>query len=645
MGSSVKDLIINILADDKTGSTIDGVGGKLDKLNKGISRGATATILGTVAIGAAAVDAGMAMDGAYDTIQQSTGATGASLDGLKGSFDNVFTNAPVDIGLTATAIAELNQRTGLTGPGLEKLTTQVLLLGDMAGQGEVDINGLTGATSLFQIPAEGMSDALDQLFGISQATGVSVNDLTAGVGANGSALKGLGFSLVESAQLVGTLDKAGVDATAVTTGMSKGFKNLALAGEEPQEAFRRVVGEIGGFLAAGDQAAAFDLAGKVFGARGSTEFIGALQTGALNLDSITAAAGAANSSIIDMAESTADFPEKWTEFENKARSALAEVGEKLIPVITSGFDKLMPVIDLAADNIDVVLGFGTALAAGAVAVKGYEGLQAIAGVVGFFRTAQVAATAATTANTAATVANNVAWYANPVTWIVLGIIAAIAGLVVAGIWLVQNWEGVSKWLGEAAQNIANGFSGAVGFVTDLFLNWNVIGLLIKNWEPISKWFSDWWGTVVNNVNWGVQEIGKGVDGIVGFFTEIPNRVGDAWNGLVDLVAGAMINIMNFTIDTWNNTLGGLEFDMPWFLGGAHIAFPRLQSVPALAEGGIVTAPTFALIGEAGPEAVVPLSQYNRGGSDEPILVEQHIELKIDGHRLYDLLATIGLKRK
>jgi hypothetical protein len=33
-------------------------------------------------------------------------------------------------------------------------------------------------------------------------------------------------------------------------------------------------------------------------------------------------------------------------------------------------------------------------------------------------------------------------------------------------------------------------------------------------------------------------------------------------------------------------------------------------VPAFAKGGIVTGPTLALIGEAGPEAVVPLSGRN-----------------------------------
>jgi hypothetical protein len=44
------------------------------------------------------------------------------------------------------------------------------------------------------------------------------------------------------------------------------------------------------------------------------------------------------------------------------------------------------------------------------------------------------------------------------------------------------------------------------------------------------------------------------------------------------------------------------------------------AVPALAQGGIVTSPTLALIGEAGPEAVVPLSKMGQMGSNIQVTV-------------------------
>ena len=47
-------------------------------------------------------------------------------------------------------------------------------------------------------------------------------------------------------------------------------------------------------------------------------------------------------------------------------------------------------------------------------------------------------------------------------------------------------------------------------------------------------------------------------------------------------------------------------------GQMCLAGGMLSMVPHFASGGIVTGPTLALIGEAGPEAVVPLGQMGGG---------------------------------
>src|SRR5205814_565610 len=69
------------------------------------------------------------------------------------------------------------------------------------------------------------------------------------------------------------------------------------------------------------------------------------------------------------------------------------------------------------------------------------------------------------------------------------------------------------------------------------------------------------------------------------------------------------------IDGWNR----LEFKLPTVdthipgvgkIGGWSLGTPN---IPRLATGGVVTSPTLALIGEAGPEAVIPLSQFNGAG--------------------------------
>lgn len=67
--------------------------------------------------------------------------------------------------------------------------------------------------------------------------------------------------------------------------------------------------------------------------------------------------------------------------------------------------------------------------------------------------------------------------------------------------------------------------------------------------------------------------------------------------------------INWIIRKWN--------DMKFTIGGQEIFGKKIPSqtietpnIPELAKGGVVTRPTVALIGEAGPEAVVPLSKAN-----------------------------------
>ena len=91
--------------------------------------------------------------------------------------------------------------------------------------------------------------------------------------------------------------------------------------------------------------------------------------------------------------------------------------------------------------------------------------------------------------------------------------------------------------------------------------------------------------------------GKAVfDGLKTVFTGLYNVFKTLFNGIATI---------------WNNTVGKLSFKIPsWVpgLGGAGFDVP---DIPYLAEGGIVTGPTLAMIGERGPEAVIPLS--GRGG--------------------------------
>jgi hypothetical protein len=102
-------------------------------------------------------------------------------------------------------------------------------------------------------------------------------------------------------------------------------------------------------------------------------------------------------------------------------------------------------------------------------------------------------------------------------------------------------------------------------------------------------------TVFDAITTGVK---FSFDAIKTYFTAVLNIYKSVFNGIASL---------------WNNTIGKLSFSFPsWVpgLGGKGFSVPN---IPMLAEGGIVTGPTLAMIGEAGPEAVVPLNKMGAMG--------------------------------
>ena len=125
-----------------------------------------------------------------------------------------------------------------------------------------------------------------------------------------------------------------------------------------------------------------------------------------------------------------------------------------------------------------------------------------------------------------------------------------------------------------------------------------------------------------------------VDKMFGFVKMVVSESVELIKGYLSFVLNFYKTIFNGIAKAWNNTIGRLEFSVPsWVpgLGGKGFAVPN---IPELAEGGIVTGPTVALIGEAGPEAVVPLSRMNQMGN-----VTINIHSQVADARLGDVIVN------
>lgn len=94
-----------------------------------------------------------------------------------------------------------------------------------------------------------------------------------------------------------------------------------------------------------------------------------------------------------------------------------------------------------------------------------------------------------------------------------------------------------------------------------------------------------------------------INGWIGMFEGFVNGIIGGVNAIIDA-----INSIKIDVPDWVPKLGGKKFgfNIPNI---SEISLPRI----ALAEGGIVTGPTSALIGEAGPEAVIPLDKMRGFG--------------------------------
>ena len=308
--------------------------------------GFTALAGGAVVAGKALFDMGSQFDDAYDSIRVGTGASGQAFDDLKESMRNVATESigvGSDMGAIGGTLADLNTRLGLTGEPLEKMTSQFLQLQNLGV--DADINEVSKAMSGFGVEAKDMPDALDELFQISQATGLTITELSNSAVKAGPSLRGFGFSMADSAALVGQMDKAGLDADKTLQSMQRALAEFAAEGRDAPEALKETIGSIEDFINAGDEAAAIDMAAGIFGTRGAAQFVDAVKTGTLSVEDFLGATGATSDTIGDLAEETADFGEKWDQFKTQVMVALE-------PVATELYKSLGPALDVVAEKFE-----------------------------------------------------------------------------------------------------------------------------------------------------------------------------------------------------------------------------------------------------------------------------------------------------
>jgi hypothetical protein len=113
---------------------------------------------------------------------------------------------------------------------------------------------------------------------------------------------------------------------------------------------------------------------------------------------------------------------------------------------------------------------------------------------------------------------------------------------------------------------------------------------------------------------------KKFEGFKNIVDSVFKFIGKAIGGSVELVKSYFSTVLGFykkifngIASLWNSTIGKLSFKVPSWVPGIGGKGFEVPNIPMLAQGGIVNQATLAVIGESGPEAVVPLDRMGEFG--------------------------------
>ena len=479
------------------GENLQKAGKAMQDVGKDLTTHVTAPI---VAAGGAALAAFNEVDAGYDIVIKKTGAAGDAAQEMYDIVDNLATSIPTDFETAGEAVGEVNTRFGLTGHALERLSGQFVKFAKLNDTDvSASIDEVQKALSAFGLGAESAETLLNQLNATGQATGVSVDTLTAGLIQNGTAFQELGLDINQSVALMGELEKSGANGETVMQGLRKALKSAAKDGKPLNEALTDLQDTIlNGKDGMDGLTAAYDLFGK-----SGDQIYGAVKNGSLDFRNLGDAAGNAAGSINSTFKETLSPMDEWTMTLNELKlsgAALgATVGEMLVPAIQKA-GEVVASLRQAWEGLSP---------------QQQEMIVQIAGIVA-----------------------------------VIGPVVAIIGSIVAGIGsLITSMTAIAAVFGTTigvVAGVAAGIAALIAIIVLLIMNWDKVKAKVKEvWEKVSEYVAN----LKENVKSKFDEMKQNVQDKI---QQIKQDMQDKWNQIkqdaVDKVVGMKNDIVNKIVE-------------------------------------------------------------------------------------------------
>lgn len=301
------------------------------------------------------------------------------------------------------------------------------------------------------------------------------------------------------------------------------------------------------------------------------------------------------------------------EFKESIGAIIAPLAMKLIPALQKFGDWAQNHKTVIVVIAGVIAGIATAVLLVNGAMAAWNALQAVTAAVNAVTTASFSAL----------------WVATGAI-IILAVIAALVALqmkfdifgkAVDGIkvgfdimWGAVKW--VFDWIKDHWELLLAVLTGPFGLAALVVIKFKddiigffsaIISWVTNNWKLILAVITGPFGLAFSAILFFKDSVIGVFNGLKDLAGKIFDGVGGAFKGVINAVISNLERGLNFAIKGLNIILDGIDSAAgPWINFGS---VPEV-SLPRLASGGIVMSPTVAMIGEAGPEAVIPL---NRAG--------------------------------
>lgn len=325
----------------------DALGGKVSAVGDKISGLGDALMpvsAGITALGTASIGAWSELDDALDTLVKMTGASGETLEGFEDIVNSIATTIPTDFMTASRAVGEINTRFDITGEELEKLSLAFIKFSELNGTDVVgSVDQVSQMMKAWGVEAKDATRILDLLNGVSQSTGISADNLANLMQDNALFFKEFNLTTAQSATLLGTMEKNGIDASVGVTALKNAMAKAVEEGKTLPQILREF--EWGIETAGISDIDKLEMAKDLFGGKAYAQILTAMQEGNLSFMNISGSMSDYSHNVENTFREIQDPIDEFTTALNELKLLGAEIGEQVIPVLVDVLRDIKPILD------------------------------------------------------------------------------------------------------------------------------------------------------------------------------------------------------------------------------------------------------------------------------------------------------------